>query len=85
MNINDMLSSIDNDKLRASMEKLMSDPKSNEIVEKLKSIDKDKLQSFVSSINGSAISTEAVLHQIKNNPNIIKQISNMLDQKGMNQ
>ena len=78
MNINDMLSNIDNAKLRQSMERLMSDPKSKELVEKLKTVDKSKLQSYISSINSSAISTEAVLHQIKNNPNIVKQLSNLL-------
>ena len=81
MNINEMINNIDSAKLRQSMENLMNDPHSKELVEKLKNVDKNQLQSYISSINSGKISTEAILRQIQNNPNIIKQLNDVLSKQ----
>lgn len=78
MEFNQILKEVNNPRLRASIQQLSNTPQGRQLVQKLQGVDQAQINKFVKSINSNSIPTEAIIKQIENNPNIIRQINNML-------
>jgi hypothetical protein len=81
MDINSLLAGVDSPKLRASLAQLLNGPQGRELQQKLKNVDKTQLRDYVNTINTNQISTQAVLNQIQNNPNLVKQLNQLLSKQ----
>ncbi len=78
MNIDEMISKLNDPRLKKAINDLSQSPKGKEVLKKLDKLDKSKLEGYVKSINSSNISTEILLKQIQSNPGLLDKLNQLL-------
>ncbi len=78
MNIDEMLSKLNDPRLKKAIGDLKNSPKGQQLIKSLDSADKAKLEGYIKNINSSSISSEILLKQIKSNPQIIDKLNSLL-------
>ena len=78
MNIDEMISKLNDPRLKKAINELSQSPKGKEVLKKLDKLDKSKLEGYVKSINSSNISTEILLKQIQSNPGLLDKLNQLL-------
>ena len=78
MNVDELANQLNDPRLRKSIRNLADSPKGRDILKKLDKLDKRKLEEYVRNINNNNISTEMILHQINNNPQLLDKLNRLL-------
>ena len=78
MNIDEMISKLNDPRLKKAIKDLSQSPKGKDVLKKLDKIDKSKLEGYIRSVNNSNISSEMLLKQIQGNPQLLDKLSQLL-------
>lgn len=78
MNVDELANQLNDPRLRKSIRNLADSPKGREVMQKLDKLDKRKLEEYVRNINNNNISTEMILQQINNNPQLLDKLNRLL-------
>ena len=78
MNFDELVGQLNDPRLKKSVRSLADSRKGKELLKKLDKIDKRKLEQYVKSINGNSISSEMLLRQINNNPQLLDKLNSLL-------
>lgn len=78
MNFDELVGQLNDPRLKKSIRNLADSPKGRELLKKLDKVDKSKLEQYVNSINKNSISSEMLLKQINNNPQLLDKLNSLL-------
>ena len=78
MNIDEMISKLNDPRLKKAIQDLSKSPKGKDVLKKLDKIDKSKLEGYIKNVNNSNISAEMLLKQINGNPQLLDKLSQLL-------
>jgi len=78
MNIDEMISKLNDPRLKKAITDLSQSPKGKEVLKKLDKIDKSKLEGYIKSVNSSNVSSEILLKQIQGNPQLLDKLNQLL-------
>ena len=78
MNIDEMISKLNDPRLKKAITDLSQSPTGKEVLKKLDKIDKSKLEGYIKSVNSSNVSSEILLKQIQGNPQLLDKLNQLL-------
>jgi hypothetical protein len=81
MDPKDLISQLNDPRLRNKIQSLANTPQGRDILNKLQSTDKNALLQQIQSLNNSRISSEMLLRKINSNPDLLNQISDFLSKQ----
>lgn len=80
MDINEFVKGFNDPKLKEAVTKLGNTPDGQKLLKNLTPADKQNLMNQIGKLNASGISNEQLIRQL-NNPNLMKQLSSLLNKK----
>lgn len=81
MDINEFVRGVNDPRLKEAVKRLGNTPEGKKILQNITPQDKQRLLNQLGSLSSSGITTEILLRQLNNNPDILSQISKILNSK----
>lgn len=75
MDPNELISQLNNPQLRNKIKQLATSPQGQALMNKIGQADKDALLKKINGLNNSRVSSEILLQQLNNNPDLINQLN----------
>lgn len=81
MDINEFAKGLNDPRIKEAVMRLGNSPKGREFLNGLTQADKNELIRKIGKLNSNGITSEMLLRQLNNNPNILNQLNSMLNKK----
>lgn len=81
MDINEFARGFNDPKLKEAVMKLGKSPDGQKLLKNLTPADKQNLLNQIGKLNAQGVSTDMLLKQINNNPNILNQLNSLINKK----
>lgn len=81
MDINEFARGFNDPKLKEAVMRLGNSPDGQKLLKNLTPTDKQNLLNQIGKLNSQGVSTDMILRQINNNPNILNQLNSLINKK----
>lgn len=81
MDINEFAKGFNDPKLKQAIMKLGNSPDGQKLLKNLTETDKQNLLNQIGKLNAKGVSTDMLLRQLNNNPNLLNQLNSLIKKK----